>query len=57
LAVLGFNLLALRVSVSSMSKALSNKLNNTTSVLYLLLSFGADITRLNNNGDIDATLA
>ena len=40
-----------------MLKALSNKLNNTTSGLDLLLSFGANVTRLDNDGDVDATLA
>jgi hypothetical protein len=40
-----------------MSGPLGNKLDDTAGGLDLLLSFGADVTRLDNDGDVDAALA
>jgi hypothetical protein len=53
-----FHLLALgRLRVSHHVGALSNKLNDTTGILDLLFGFRTDVTRLDNDGDADATLA
>jgi hypothetical protein len=46
-----------RLQVSHHSRVLSHKLNDTTGVLNLLFGFRTDVTRLDNDWDVDATLA
>jgi hypothetical protein len=48
---------ALQMSCRGHSRALGNKLDDTAGGLDLLLSFSADVTRLDDDGDVDAALA
>lgn len=44
-------------SVLEPSRPSCNELNDTAGIFNLLLSFGADVTRLNDDWDVNATLA
>lgn len=51
------SVLLLRFRCRIIFKPLCDELNDTAGVLDLLFGFGADVTRANNDWDLNATLA